>query len=61
MDWLERMNWSFLDDDDARAVWEEARRRFFEEDETFQDAFINALHARGIGGTHNTTRKNSGS
>lgn len=48
MNWLERMNWSFLDDDDAAALWEEAGRRYFEEDEPLETAFTNALRSQGF-------------
>lgn len=43
MDWLSRMNWPYLEDDEAKAIWEEARRLFFEEDEKLDVAFQNAL------------------
>ena len=41
------MNWSFLADEDAESVWDEARRRFFEENEPLDVAFTNALRAQG--------------
>lgn len=48
MDWLQRMNWSFLEDDAAAAVWDEARRRYFELDEPLETAFTEALRSNGF-------------
>lgn len=48
MNWLERMNWSFLDEDDAAAIWEDARRWYFEGDTPLDTAFTLALKDRGI-------------
>lgn len=42
------MNWSFLDEDTAKAIWEEAYRRYFEEDEPLQDAFVTAINKHGF-------------
>jgi hypothetical protein len=47
MDWLERMNWPFLEDEEAKRVWDTARRLFFEEDMQLQEAFTKALEAEG--------------
>jgi hypothetical protein len=47
MDWLQRMNWSHLQEDVAERVWEEAHRRYFEEDEPLEPAFENALREQG--------------
>lgn len=48
MNWLERMNWTFLDDDTASRVWDKARRLFFEDDEKLDDAFKRALKSEGF-------------
>ncbi len=49
MDWLERMNWPFLETDEAERVWDEARRLFFDEDYPLGDAFDSALSDEGYG------------
>ncbi len=47
MNWLERMNWSFLETDEAEAVWENARQRYFDGDEPLDRAFREALREQG--------------
>lgn len=48
MDWLASMNWSFLEDDVAARVWDEARRLYFEEDNSLDEAFTQALEKEGF-------------
>lgn len=48
MNWLERMNWPFLEDPPAKRIWDEARRLFFEEDVPLEEAFTRALKAEGF-------------
>jgi hypothetical protein len=47
MNWLERMNWSFLEDEDAKVIWNEAYRLYFEEDCQIEEAFRRAIEAAG--------------
>ena len=48
MDWLARMNWSFLETNVAERVWDEARRLYFEEDDTLEQAFTKGLEGEGM-------------
>jgi len=46
--WLEHMNWSFLDDEVAERLWDEARRRYFDDDTPLNMAFKLALEGEGF-------------
>lgn len=48
MDWLARMNWPFLEDAEAKRVWDEARRLYFDEDNSLDEAFAKALKGEGF-------------
>lgn len=48
MNWLQHMNWTFLEDEDAVVIWDEARRHYFENDETLDAAFTLALKSKGV-------------
>jgi len=48
MNWIQRMNWSFLEEDVAKRVWDKAYQLYFEEDKPLHVAFTRALESEGF-------------
>jgi len=48
MNWIQRMNWSFLEDPTAKRVWSKAHKLYFENDTPIDVAFAIALESEGF-------------
>lgn len=48
MNWIQRMNWPFLEDPAAKRVWAKAHKLYFENDTSIDAAFTSALENEGF-------------